>query len=61
MLDYYYGDIYSINHALCNNIPIEYDALKNLYREILFDVYYCAISTTIIIILAIRYIKRYKD
>lgn len=52
MLDYNYGDLYNLMMA-----SKEYDIIKSLYDEILFQVYYFAFSTMLLIILAYIYYK----
>lgn len=60
MLDYNYGDIYRIRMASISKESISYEVIKNLYNEILFDIYYFAIATILTITLALIYVKKYQ-
>lgn len=55
MLDWNYGHFYQIEFPVCqDDIHL---VLKDLYSEILFDIYYLAFSTIVAIVIAVKCFK----
>lgn len=49
-LEWYYGNFYYIKSSLPAKDSSNYDPIKELYSEIMCDIYYCVLVTLIVII-----------